>query len=123
MIDVNSIEEYQEHSTTIKVSGSTQPKAAGRCAFHYMQKGLFPIEFLCIGANANQQATKAMGVFSFMVARSIEFGGAQVAFQPMLRKTSTVDAISNQSRPRIVTVWRTVVFEPKTFQAEGTSES
>lgn len=110
-MDDSTIEFYEEKPSTIRVAGSTIPKSAGRCAFHYLQKQMFPIDFMAIGANANQQATKAMGIFRFMVENAPEFAGIFVAFQPFLYKTTTHDR--GGDRDKSVTVWRTIIIEPK----------
>ncbi len=80
---------YKDHPSTIRIAGSTLPKGAGRCAFHYLQKQMLPIDFMCIGGNANQQATKAMGIFCYMVDTSPEFSTIAVAFRPLMFKTYT----------------------------------
>lgn len=100
------VEVYKEHSGTIRVSGGTLPKSAGKCAFYYLQKGLMP-DFLVIGGNANQQATKAMGVFCFMVKNSPEFTGIQVAFQPLMFHVNTSDS-AGVTVEKTATVWRTL---------------
>ena len=104
---------YTELKGTIRIAGGTQPKNAGLCAFHYLQHGLSPIDFMCIGANANQQATKAMGVFRHIVENSEDFKTVEVAFQPMLFKTPTKDNATGVMQDKNVTVWRTVLFNRK----------
>lgn len=112
--EAQAIPRYEPHEGTIKVAGGTLPKGAGRCAFHYLQKQMFPIDFMAIGANANQQATKAMGIFAYMVKNSPEFTGMGVAFEPLLFKTDTEDRQTHEHKDKSVTIWRTVVFESKT---------
>ena len=109
MGEFSSIQDYTEHAGTIRVSGSTMPKNAGKCAFHYLQKGHLP-DFLVIGGNANQQATKAMGVFCFMVDHSPELKSLKVAFQPLLFYVTTRDP-NGLERKKSATVWRTVTIE------------
>lgn len=111
-METGDIPIYVEHPGTIRISGGTLPKNAGKCAVHYLQRGVKPLEFLCIGGNANQQATKAMGVFRFMVEHSPEFVGVEVAFQPFLYLVPTMD----ESRPghqklKSATVWRTLLLK------------
>lgn len=106
------IERYIPHNGTIKIAGHTLPKSAGRCAIHYLEQGNFPIDFMCIGANANQQATKAMGVFSHIVKTSESFKGMEVAFQPLMFTTETEDPLTKEKKDKSATVWRTVVFTP-----------
>jgi len=86
MLDLSRVETYVPHSGTIRVGGSTGPKIAGKCAFHFYDKKVPIIDFVCIGANANQQATKAMGVFRYMLIGSVE--GLDVSFQPLLFKAN-----------------------------------
>lgn len=112
-MDELNIARYDEHEGTIKIAGSTLPKGAGRCAFHYLQKSIFPIDFMCIGANAGQQATKAMGIFRHMVDNNPDMKGLAVAFQPFLYKTETIDPHTQERKDKSVTIWRTVVFSPQ----------
>ncbi len=109
-MDETNIPVYIETPSTIKVAGGTIPKGAGRCAFHYLQQSKLPIDFMVIGANANQQATKAMGIFCYMVTNAPEFAGIQVAFQPLLYKTLTHSDTNEKFKS--VTVWRTIILEP-----------
>ena len=104
---------YADHPGTIKIAGATSPKGAGWCAFRYLQKSLLPIDFMCIGANANQQATKAMGIFCFIVNNAEEFNTVEVAFQPLMFRTSTTDPITKQVKDKSVTIWRTLILEKK----------
>jgi hypothetical protein len=105
------VEYYKEHSGTIKIAGGTVPRRAGWCAFCLLRQGVTPIEFMCIGANANQQATKSMGVFRWNVLRAEEFPELDVAFQPLLFKTPTMDKQSQTEKDKSVTVWRTCLVE------------
>lgn len=104
-----SIPLYVDTPSTIKIAGGTLPKGAGKCAFHYLLRRNFPIDFMCIGANANQQATKAMGVFRYMVEHDPSMSNIGVAFQPFHYKTVTHDTTGD--REKSVTVWRTLIFE------------
>lgn len=107
------VEIYKETQSTIKIAGGTLPKGAARCAFHYLHKQMLPIDFMSIGANANQQATKAMSIFCHMVKKAPEFAGIAVAFQPLLFKTYTSD-----EEEKSVTIWRTILLEPKEGEVE-----
>ena len=105
-----SVVEYVIGEGTIKVSGSTIPKRAGKCAFFYLKNGKQPIDFFCIGANANQQAMKAMGVFLHIVSES--YGeDLSVAFRPLRYKTMTNDIYTNEKKYKDCVVWRTVILE------------
>jgi hypothetical protein len=112
--DLDRIPRYVDHPGTIKIAGGTLPKGAGWCAFCYLSRGISPIDFMCIGANANQQATKAMGVFRFLVETKSEFVQMEVAFQPLLFKTETSDPVTKDVRLKSVTIWRTITLERKT---------
>jgi hypothetical protein len=116
MFDETKLELYKECASTIRVAGKTLPKGAGRCAFHYLQKGMLPIDFMCIGANANQQATKAMGIFCHMVKHSPEFNNIRVAFEPFPVRTLTGEA---DKQMKSATIWRTVIYEPTITQKVG----
>ncbi len=107
-----SIPLYKPHEGTVKISGSTVPRGAGRCAFFYLQRGL-SVEFFCIGANANQQAMKAMGIFMNMVNQDADFQSKRlsVAFQPLRFLTDTVDAASQGHREKDATVWKTFLVQ------------
>ena len=107
---IYEIPEYVPTEGTVKISGATLPKPAGKCAFHYLEKGIFPVDFHCIGANANQQAMKAMGVFLYMVNSAYQ-GKMSVAFQPMRFRTSTIDPTTQLPRDKDCVVWRTVVIQ------------
>lgn len=76
-----SIPVYAPHSGTIRISGSTESKKAASCALHYLSQQVSPIDFFYIGANAGQQAMKAMGIFRYTFERAT---GEQctILFQP-----------------------------------------
>lgn len=97
---------YEYHPGTVKVSGSTIPKRAGRCAYYYLLKG-HNVEFFCIGANANQQTTKSMGVFSSLVETDPSFAGKTVAFKPTRYRTSTEDPATHEVKDKDAIVWKT----------------
>jgi hypothetical protein len=61
---------YESHPGTIRISGSTESKKAAACALHYLAQGVDPIDFFYVGANAGQQAMKAMGIFRYTFERS-----------------------------------------------------
>jgi hypothetical protein len=98
---------YVPHDGTVKISGTTQPRGAGRCAYYYLRRG-WPVEFFCIGANANQQAMKSMGVFGELVKEDPEYKGKFVAFVPERVRTSTLDG-SGHEKDKDATVWKTVL--------------
>ena len=109
---ITPIPVYKPHEGTVKISGSTVPRGAGRCAFYYLQRGL-PVEFFCIGANANQQAMKAMGIFMNMVNENEEFKKRRlsVAFQPLRFMTDTIDIRTQDHRDKDATVWKTFLVQ------------
>jgi hypothetical protein len=109
--DGDEIQEYKEHSGTIKIAGGTPPKGAGLCAFRHLERSVLPIDFMSIGANAGQQATKAMGVFRYVVQHSPFFETLEVAFQPFLFKTKTTDPVTGEMKFKSVTIWRTLIME------------
>lgn len=105
-LDGKIIPLYAEHSGTIRISGRTSPVAAGTCAYQLLLSGLPVIDFFYIGGNAGQQATKAMGIFAYIVHNCRELTNMEVAFQPLLVKT----VILNEGE-KTGTVWRTFVFD------------
>ncbi len=102
------IQEYVSKEGTVKIAGHTQPRGAGRCAFFYLKKG-FPVEFFCIGASANQQAMKSMGVFKDLVEEDPLFKGQTVAFQPIRYSTDTVDPTNQEHKMKDAVVWATLL--------------
>lgn len=109
----NPVPVYTEHPGTMRIAGRTLPGNAGRCAFFHLQRGLLPIDFLCVGGNANQQATKSMGVFCFMVKNAPEFANRkiQVAFQPLMFRMLLPRTADSKPEEKTVTVWRTMLVE------------
>ena len=105
---------YVPHPGTVKISGSTPPRSAGSCAYFFLQQNK-QVDFFCIGANANQQATKSMGVFLQLVNRDDAYkkAGLSVAFQPLRFKTITKDATTQQEEEKDCTVWRTFLVQQK----------
>lgn len=101
-------EHYTEHEGTVRVSGKTTPKSAACCAFAYVQKGVEPIDFFYIGANAGHQAMKAMTTFAHMVSQELQLKGT-VAFIPIRVMARTTDPITNLSADKDATVWRAVM--------------
>ncbi len=106
---------YECAQGTIKVSGSTLPRQAGSCALHFLTRLIDPIDFICIGANANQQAVKAIGVFSEMFEEQHgRLDGSYLAFRP-LRVSVTAKNFDGSSQLKDATVWRTVIVRPAKF--------
>ena len=107
---------YQAHAGTLRIAGCTLPRNASKCAYHYFERGIWPIDFLVIGANANQQAMKAMGSFRHRVeqdsSRRNSNNGATftVAFIPLRFHTDTESAVTHEHIEKDATVWRTVLF-------------
>lgn len=99
---------YALHPGTIKVSGSTLPRQAGSCALHFLDRLMDPIDFICIGANANQQAVKAIGVFSELFHERFGQDGSFLAFRP-LRVSVSARNFDGSFQLKDATVWRTVV--------------
>lgn len=99
---------YDLHPGTVKVSGSTLPRQAGSCALHFLERLVDPIDFICIGANANQQAVKSIGVFSEMFVERFGQDGSFLAFRP-LRVSVSAKNFDGSFQLKDATVWRTVV--------------
>ena len=58
-----SLQLYNPHAGTIRISGSTDCAQAAACALKRLQSDLKP-ELVFIGANAGQQATKTVGALT-----------------------------------------------------------
>jgi hypothetical protein len=98
---------YIEHDGTVRISGRTIPKTAGYCAYTYLEKGVTEIDFFYIGANAGQQAMKAMTIFAKIVREETK-SQASVCFEPLRFTTITEDEKGEKQR-KDATVWRTVL--------------
>ena len=98
---------YVETKATLKISRITDPQKAGRSAHHNLIQGHLP-EFLCIGANANNQAMKSMSVLRYIVETSSK---ATVAFQPFRCKVHLTDRVTKITEPYDAIVWKTLVIE------------
>lgn len=112
MNNLSVLPRYTPHEGTVKISGSTTPRSAGKCAYYYLGRGL-KVEFFCIGANANQQAMKAMGIFMNLVNNDPKYQDTKVsvAFQPLRFTTDTVIQGSEQHKDKDATVWRTYLVQ------------
>lgn len=97
---------YVPHAGTVKVSGQTIPRRASACAVHFMVRGQLPIDFLCIGGNAGQQATKAMCLF---VYKAKEMYDMNVVFLPRVFTTQTTNPATQEVETKRCTVWRTII--------------
>jgi hypothetical protein len=101
---------YVSHEGTIRISGSTAPRKSGVCALSFLEKGFKTIDFMCIGANANHQATKGMSVFCYMVDQNMK-GKLTVAFKPLRFQTETTHPVTGEKKLKDCTIWRTLLFE------------
>lgn len=99
---------YVEGKETVRVSGGTDPKSAGRCAFVFFSKGLLP-EFVCIGSNASHQATKSMHWLRYRITHNAPPLSVDVAFQPHRYQVMTKNPDTGVEMLKDVVVWKTVV--------------
>jgi hypothetical protein len=113
-----SLPVYKEQEGTVKISGVTVPRKAGFCAYHFLHKGIAPIDFLCIGVNANQQATKAMGVFKYLVDHEMGDANISIAFQPLRFQVVAKNKETQEEKLKDCTVWRTIILEKKREDTE-----
>lgn len=104
----DEVEIYVPHDGTIKISGATIPKRAGKCAYHFLERGLPIIDFFCIGANANQQAMKSMGVFLHMTKKYMQ---VEVSFQPLRYLVQITNKVTNAIEIKDSVVWRVVILD------------
>lgn len=96
---------YNRTEGTVIIAGDTDPIKAGKCAAHFFNKNLFPIDFLCIGVEANQQATKTMGFFRNLL---LEAGlNIDVSFTPLRFTTLTTDENGEEGFKDCI-AWRSV---------------
>lgn len=107
-----NLDVYLPHQGTVWISGSTNPKRAAKCACHFLvTAGIDRIDFYCVGASANQQAMKAMGIFTYMAKNTFH---KNVAFQP-LRFLTEIKNPSAQKGEELqfleCCVWQTLVLE------------
>ena len=100
---------YVTHPGTIRVSGATECKKAASCALHYLSQNILPIDFFYVGANAGQQAMKAMGIFRYTFERATE-GETTLLFQPNRVQTRALVRDGTNAEMLIDAVyWRTYV--------------
>lgn len=98
---------YVSHSGTVRISGASESKKVASCALHFLSQDLGPVDFFYIGANAGQQAMKAMGILRYTVEKYTE-GKTTVLFQPNRVQTETQDH-ADRSKTLLVDAvyWRT----------------
>lgn len=96
---------YNRTDGTVIIAGDTDPTKAGRCAAYFFKKNQFPIDFLCIGVEANQQAMKAMGFFrSLLLEARLNI---DVSFVPLRFTTITTDE-NKLEEAKDCTAWRSI---------------
>lgn len=101
---------YTEGPQTVRVSGGTDPKSAGRCAFIFFTRGVLP-EFICIGGNASHQATKAMNWFRYRTTHNNPSLEVDLAFQPLRFQVMTKNPETGEEMLKDAVVWKTVVIK------------
>lgn len=94
---------YRDHAGTIRIAAHTDCTRAAKCALHYALNDRQPIDFLFLGANAAQQATKAMSCFADMMREATE-GKKTVLFEP-------IHVLVETPEPKDATVFRAVISE------------
>ena len=117
---------YVPHEATIRVAGGTSPRQCASCAWHFLERAAVYIDFYYIGANAGQQATKAMSILSHQFNQTYGQSGYMLSFVPLRFTTITRDRIGDSleetSVPKDCCVWRSVITQmnpevpPITFQ-------
>ncbi len=109
-METSDVREYVTHSGTVRISGQTSPRAAASCALQLLKAETWPLEFLFIGANAGQQATKAMAFLAFIHDR--QYSDSEIAFRPSAYWVMSTDR-SNNDAPvkRLATVWKVVLVQ------------
>ena len=99
---------YVNHEGTIKISGGTDCKKAAKCALHFLRKEIKNIEFFYLGANAGQQAMKAMGLMRLMLETATD-GKMTVVFQPNATMTVVQDQTTFENVQKDAVFWRAMV--------------
>jgi stage V sporulation protein SpoVS len=102
---------YERHDGTMNICGATNPgKAAGR-AFRYIHADKsHHIDFFCIGANANQQAAKAMGLLKAFIEEDSDMKMTGT-FCPLHVRTETTDPTTQEKTMKDATAWRLVIVD------------
>lgn len=110
MLDHNEVvvANYSQHKGTIRVAGGTVPHAAANCAYHRIQSKQVPVDLVCIGANAVNQAVKTLGVLTDL----LKVEHKQVLFKSLRFRTNTfVDTARTKLQTKDCVVFRVVVQE------------
>lgn len=97
---------YVVHPGTVKIAGHTECKLAAKCALHHLSRNIGPIDFFYVGANAGQQAMKAMGIMRYLLEQTTE-GKSTVFFQPNRVRTQSFQAGSTDTIDAVY--WRVYV--------------
>lgn len=108
-MNADQIPFYEPHPGTIKISGATESIKAAKCALHYLGNQVSPIDFFYIGANAGQQAMKAMGIFRYLVEQTAK-EQATVLFQPNRVRTRLAQPIGGTVSVIDAVYWRAYLF-------------
>ncbi len=113
---MNAIPLYDPHPGTIRISGGTDCRKAAKCALYFLKRGITDVDFFYIGANAGQQAMKAMGIMRNFLEEATE-GKCTVLFQPNRVQTNVKDA----EQPGVVIVkdavyWRAYIIRASELQ-------
>lgn len=114
----DTIEMYEPHEGTLRISGKSEAKKVGIRAYNYLVEGKKQIDFWAIGGSANNQAMKGMGVFLYMVEHERSHVGVSIAFQPRRFKTVTTHPETGEKTVKDCVVWRTIIINaPSESQA------
>lgn len=109
------IPRYTPHPATIKISGGTNCRNAAKCALFFLNRQVGPhVDFFYIGANAGQQAMKAMGIMRRCLEEATE-GKATVVFQPNHVQTLVRDEITGLDAYKVAVYWRAFVVKTQAF--------
>lgn len=105
-MDANDIPFYVSHPGTVRIAGHTEALSAAKCALHFLGHAITPIDFFYVGANAGQQAMKAMGIMRYIVESTTQ-QKATVIFQPNRVRTEVAQG-AQTGAPQIIDAvyWR-----------------
>jgi len=101
-----SVDIYEPHSGSVRVSGGSPAKAAGMCGYHFFKKKQLPVDFYFMGGNAGLQAAKACSVLAMVLKEENSYA----SFIPMRFKMDADDGHGNTSLKDIF-VWRLKIEE------------
>lgn len=103
----DNIPKYVKHDGTCFVAGRSNPASVAQFAFRQHMANVWPLDFLIIGGNANQQAMKAMGLFCNKLKRATK-DSVVATFFPIRFIVETKQSDGSLVEKE-ATAWRTIM--------------